>query len=263
MKRHLSFGLAAIGLWVASGGVYAAPITVSYNIDVNGTLGDEVGTVTPNVGGATDIAGVVPAGYWYNTFDNNTQTFAFSDMIGSDGAGTSIDMTAVGFGLFSVVGAAPGQDADTTWNRNMLNGYSNAGATVSPAVSTMSISDISATLLDGYSIYVYFSSDVAGRTGTVSDGTTTFDFSAVGAASVTGPNALLTPTVSTTGLNPTANYAVFAGLTGDTQTITVDIPDFGGLAGVQIVGEMVIPEPASLGLIGLAGVLLAVRRRRS
>lgn len=260
IRQLFILGFATVGLVASSVAVQAA--TVSFNVDINGTLGDEVGAVNANVGGATDIAGVVPSGYWYNTFDNGFQSFAFSDMINSDGDGTTVDMSIVGFNDFSIQGAAPGQDADTTWNRNMLNGYSNAGASVSPAVSTVNFADISGAYLPGYSITVYFSSDVAGRTGTVTDGTTTYDFSTLGAASVTGANALLTPTASTTGLNPGANYAVFAGLSGDTQTITVSIPDFGGIAGAQITG-ISIPEPTSAALCCLLGMVgLTLRRGR-
>jgi hypothetical protein len=113
-----------------------------------------------------------------------------------------------------------------------------------------------------YDLYVYFSSDAGGRTGTVTDGATTFSFSTLGSASLAGANASLVQTTDTGSGNPGANYAVFSGLTGDSQTVTVSIPDWGGIAAFQVVS---IPEPSAfaLGAAGMVAFGMSRRFRRS
>ena len=83
-------------------------------------------------------------------------------------------------------------------------------------------------------------------------------------------NGTYTQVTSTTpgDTSDTGNYAVFSGMTDSTITISISgnpgagLGDAGYLAGFQIVEAEAppIPEPAGLGLIGLA--LLAVRRKR-
>ena len=112
-----------------------------------------------------------------------------------------------------------------------------------------------------YDIIVYFSSDGAGREGDVTDGSTNYSFVNVGQSSVSGVNALLVPTTDTAGAyTTTANYAVFSGLSGASQTVTVQMRDddeWGGIAGFQLVE---VPEPATLGLLSLCGLLLLRNR---
>ena len=98
----------------------------------------------------------------------------------------------------------------------------------------------------------------------MTDGTTTYSFKSVGLTSVSGVNAVLAQTVDTGGsYTTTANYAVFGGLSGASQTLTVQMRDndeWGGIAGFQVVA---IPEPASVAaLIGGCGLLAALWRRR-
>ena len=224
-KRIAVIGALA-GVSVSFGSAQAA--VVSLNLDVFGTIGT-VGTDFRS--GAGDIAGVVPVGNWTGTWNGSFAQFGHGDMIDSDGNLTTIDMNVVGFNDFSIQGSQMAQDADGTWNRALLNGYSNAGAAVDPPVSTVTIDEIS---YSSYDIYVYFGSDDASRSGTVTDGTTTYSFNVLDDM-VAGPNAVFQQTTDTGAGNPEANYAVFSGLSGAMQTITVNIPDFGGVSGVQIV----------------------------
>ena len=159
--------------------------------------------------------------------------------------------------LWQLNQSQPGIDPDGTYNREMLNGYldSNSGTSTS---STIAISSI------GYSTYdliVYFSSDTAGRAGTMNVGGTTYDFTTMGTAANSGSSALFTQATDTTGSNPTANanYVIFTGLSGTSQTITSLVNGGGGIAGFQIVA---VPEPSSMALavMGGFGVLLMNRR---
>jgi len=221
---------------------------VSFNYDVNGGV--------PS--GATDTAGVVDAAFWNSSFalDGNAGggNSTYSDLNDDSGNPTTLDITTSTAFLFSI-GGAPGQDADGTWNKSMLNGYLNSGSTSSPAVSSFTVAEIPYAR---YHIYVYFGADDASRTGTVSDGTTTYDFNVLDNM-VAGANALFAQTTSTGGAQPEANYAVFSDLTGSSQTITADVPAFGGLSGIQIVE---VPEP-SAALLGGLGILGLLRRRRA
>ncbi len=57
-----------------------------------------------------------------------------------------------------------------------------------------------------------------------------------------------------------SNYAVFTGVTGDTLTISLTSPVNDGISAVQIIANP-IPEPATLGLMGLGGLLMLRRKR--
>jgi hypothetical protein len=89
-----------------------------------------------------------------------------------------------------------------------------------------------------FCLYVYFSSDVAGRAGTASlSGGATYYFDTLGKPSISAANAVFVETADTTddADDTDANYVKFTGLSGTTQTVTVTIPAFGGIAGFQIV----------------------------
>lgn len=201
------------------------------------------------------LAGVVLAPNWNNAASMSSSVSG-SSLLDNSGAATTIGYTLStpqGWGGWSV-GGTPSQDADNSYNKLLLNQYLNS-ATAYGNPESLSLSGVA---YGQYDLYVYFSSDAAGRTGTINLGSTTFDFSTVGAPSIAGGNALLAQTTSTSGLNPTANYAVFSGLTGSSQTVNLDIAFGGGITGFQVVA---VPEPSTLALAGLSLIGLAIRRR--
>jgi PKD repeat protein len=130
------------------------------------------------------------------------------------------------YGIWRMSSTTPAQDSDGSYNKRMINPYINAGGWTSTAISGIPYAR--------YSIYVYFSSDTAGRTGTVSDGTTTYTFTTIGPSSISGGTATLTQTAATSG-NPSANYAVFTNETSSSKTITCTVASGGGISSVQIV----------------------------
>jgi hypothetical protein len=202
--------------------------------------------------GGSSYAGVVSVPYWNDSYLQGFPSAASKtnllDSTGATVAGFSFDTsTANGY---PIQFADPGLDADGSNNKRMLNGYLNANNSQSISFSAIPYAQ--------YDLYVYLSSDVAGRAGTVSDGTTTFSFSSMGNTAISGANAAFIQTTDTTGANPTANYAVFSGLTAANQTITWNVPQYGGIAGYQIVA---VPEPGAMGISALGLGLLAVIRR--
>jgi MprA protease rhombosortase-interaction domain-containing protein len=226
--------------------VAPARAVVSWNQDSNGT-----------VTGA-NVAGLVPVSNWNNSWPSNPTT----DLIDDSGAATTLDIVISSFNTWSVVGSHPGQDADGSYNKELLNGYLNAGpAGWNPPITYSEIA-MSEIPYAAYDIIVYFSSDVAGREGTVTDGTTTYSFNTVGPPSVSGANALFAQTTdSSLSYLTAANYAVFSGLSGPSQAVRVQMlenDEWAGIAGFQVVA---VPEPASAVLLVVSGLLAVCRRK--
>lgn len=200
-----------------------APQTVSWNFDRFGTVGGAV------------VAGVVPAANWNNSWPSDPRT----DLIDSQGTPTTLDLSYASYGTWSIQGTSPALDADGTGNKRILNGYLNSGrAAWGPPVTGSSVT-LSEIPHGYYDLIVYFSSDVAGREGEVTDGRTTYYFKSAGPASLAGGGAVFTATTQKTPDSyPTANYAIFSGLAGGSRTVSVQMRDndeWGGIAAVQVV----------------------------
>jgi hypothetical protein len=213
-------------------------------------------------------AGVVDAYNWNSSWvlDGNSQNATDNNLVNNAGVATTLSLVELGnnngWNHNFINNGDLGSDANGSSSRKMLNGYMNKGgteATTSPLAAGHAGLTLNAIPYSVYDIYVYFSSDAAGRVGTVNIGSTTYDYSTLGAAAVNGANASLIQTTDTTGANPSANYAVFSGLTGSTQTIDNYVNQWGGIAAIQIVAT---PEPSSMALavMGGFGVLLMKRR---
>ncbi|HLP78370.1 MAG TPA: PEP-CTERM sorting domain-containing protein [Candidatus Paceibacterota bacterium] len=246
MKYPIAAVLFSAGLAVQAQNV------ISWNVDAYSTIG-----------GASQYAGVVSANYWNNTWDgaNNGNGNAVGNPVtwnnlfyNNTGANSGVSVSATSFAdgwwnYYSVLGGSRVQDIDGTYNNYLLNGYNNN------SFNNITLSSIPYAQ---YDLYVYFNADTAGRTGTVNVGATTYDFTTLGNAANSGANALLTQTTDTAGANPGADYAVFSGLTGNSQTIAAAVNGWGGIAGFQIVA---VPEPGSLALAGLGGLMVLGFRR--
>jgi len=209
------------------------PEIVSWNYDRYGTLN------------YNNPAGVVATTNWNNSYPNDP----VAGLADNNGAPTSVSIAYNSYGTWSIQNSHPGADATGTYNKELLNGYLNSGASQIPATSSVNITQIPFSY---YNLYVYFSSDVAGRTGTVTDGAVTYSFSTIGSPSIAGANAMLARTTDTGTGYPFANYALFSGISGADKTIVCNIPLFGGIAGFQIV-PLTDPLPGAVISIQLGG----------
>jgi hypothetical protein len=196
------------------------------------------------------VAGVVAATNWNNSG-------AGMSLLDITGAASGASFTISGsWGTWRTSATSPGQDANTTYNRNLLNGYANTSSGIGPEV--LAITGIPYPV---YNLIVYLSSDTASRTGTIADSVTatTYDFTTIGPAAISGANAVLTQSTDTGGLNPSANYVIFSNVGSSSDTLTLNVPVGGGISGFQIVAA---PEPGVLALATCGGfALLALSRR--
>jgi hypothetical protein len=203
---------------------------------------------------AAGVAGVVAATNWNNSINGISLNY---DNGAASGAGFTIGGSWGAWGIT----AFGSPDGDGTYNRTLLGGYANTSSGIGPEI--FSITGIPYSV---YDLIVYISSDTAGRTGTIASANAgiTYDFTTMAFSEFTstgaGGTAIFSQTTDTTLANPAADYAVFSNLTGSSDTLTLNIPDGGGIAGFQITP---VPEPGTITLAALTGLGLVFRRRRS
>lgn len=266
MKPACKIIVAAV-ISTASLTLHAQVISWSFDQYGFGNANGGSGVPVPNTS-----AGVVSAYNWNDSWSENYSAYAsgtpvtVNNLFDNSGTATTLGLSYNSYNGYYLQNSHPAQDADGSYNRQMLNGFLNAGpATWNPPVTqdTISLTNIPYAQ---YDIYVYVSDDTAGRIANVSNGLLTYDLSAMGAAAISGANASLIQSTDTTGANPTADYVVFSGLSGSTQTITVSPGDTNpsdsawvGLAAFQIVA---VPEPGTMALAGLGGAALLVLASR-
>jgi autotransporter-associated beta strand protein len=199
-------------------------LVISWNLD-------DWGTVNP-----TDLAGLVPATNWVDTYLNNI-TVGLPD---NTGAVTTMNLGYGSYNTWQVYSYHPGYDANGTANREMLNGYLNAGpAAWNPPVTNSYISLTNIPYAQ-YDVVVYFTSDTSGRHASIDNGITTYYFSTVGSPEVSSANALFLPTTQTnSSIFPSADFAFFPGMTSANATFTEE-PKSGndqwlGIAAFQVI----------------------------
>jgi hypothetical protein len=247
-----SFNLLALCVLVAGSCSATALRAASIGGDFIGNNGAN-GTML-----ATDVAGVVPQANYNDLAGNNSSN---ANLVDSTGAGTGAGITYAGNGIYIAHGgggATGTQGGDEKLNSGFIYGTTHLAFTNIP-YST-------------YDVYIYQLNDASGR-----QQTTTLT-PAVGPAisffgSSPNPEAVgqvdnnaltayvyLQATSTTPGVfTDPANFVRFVGITGSSFTIDVSAPGNGYINGFQIV--QIVPEPASLSLLGLGG--LALLRRRS
>jgi hypothetical protein len=236
--------------------VAGAAVTANAQSIISWNENNGVGSGGNNVP-STGVAGVVPAINWNNS--NLSQGNTFSGLVNNTGTATTLGFTIAGSWGDWGIGLVTSHDANGTYNEELLGGYANTSSGVSGGSLTVSITGIP---YSSYDVIAYFGSDAAGRTGTIKDANAglTYDFLTIGVPAISGANAVLTQTTDTGGGNPSADYAIFSNVSGSSDTLTLSIPNGGGLEGFQIVA---VPEPGTMALAALGGASLLFWRRRS
>jgi alpha-galactosidase len=209
---------------------------------ISATPSPQAGPVSWNYDRYGSVSGSASAGAnasanWNNSYPNNP----VSNLIDANGFQTTLDISYSSYNTWSITSSTPALDSNGSSNKRMLNGYLNAGnASWGPTITKSSVT-LSEIPYDYYDMIVYFSSDGAGREGMVTNGSSSYYFSTIGPASISGANATLIQTTQTnSSAYPQANYAVFSGMSGDSRTISVQMRDndeWGGIAAFQIVPQ--------------------------
>ena len=220
-------------------------------------------TVAPTSMAPSDVAGVVPGGFWNNAPGSNGQLLGLTEDAGGVAAATGASVNYMADNT-----NATGIDPTSSPNARLMKGYLDTGTSSpeNPSTTTITVSGIPFAT---YDVYVYTDGDnssdrVETRAGlyTLNGGAPMETFDPAG-QDFSGTFIL------------GQNYTVFQGVTGDSFVLQAT-PDtsVGSSAprapvnGIQIVAPAdttVVPEPATLGLAALGGVGLlgfAWRARR-
>ena len=245
MKRCLVF-LTGIMLAIAS---MCNAGAISWNTDNYSTVGGDGSGSHPEL---SSQAGAYLTGGWINDWPD----YDYTDLRDNSGIETTMDIAITNNSGGWIVWdwAHPGQDSNGSWNNEMLNGYLNGGGEENSVSITLSEIPYAA-----FDVYVYVVSDDATRTGTVTDGTTTYSFGVLDSMINPEGDALLVQTTNISGSNPEANFAVFSGLTESSYTFSTSFYDstgafsYGGIAGFQVVE---VPEPTSLIILGVGALFI-------
>lgn len=207
---------------------------------------------------ATDSAGVISQANW-NALTGST----FTNQGLNDNTGTATTATLTGSANGIYFG---GSVTDTAGDVKLTSGELYNGWPGSP---TLTFSNIPYAT---YDVYAYAAIDNNARIETIkltpaggSASYQSFGTSNGGSSWVLSNNPVAG--WDGTGVQPTrpasATYAEFTSITTNSFTLAWGAPGNGGLNGIQIVQASLIPEPATLGLMGALGAgLLLLKRRR-
>jgi fibronectin-binding autotransporter adhesin len=174
-------------------------------------------------GNGTPISGsdgAFPISHW-NVLTGETPSG--SNLMNSSGVATTASLVTSG-----------GNSGTTTSGSTipLLSGY------VYKQAGTITVT-ISGIPYANYSLYAYSEDSTAGHTDTLTVGGTTYYFTAES-------DSTFDPITNTnSALNPLGNYAVTAGLSGASQTVTISSPEYTGFCGFEIVNTANASLPAA------------------
>ena len=231
MKIATSALLSAVASTSLISGAFAASIGVNFS-------GGDFGTPAPLA--ATDTAGVVPQQNWNNEGGHSGSLAALVD---SSGGAVSTTVTWSSGNTW-----ANGDQSLGGANNALLSNYLDGG---SGGPATVSLANVPYAF---YDVYIY----------TQRDGVATSDYNVDGVTKTVqvagsgfyNANGFVLDTATTTG-----DYLVFHGLSNAAPVLISSQVNFRSpIDAIQIVS---VPEPASIGLLGITGLGVLARRRRA
>jgi hypothetical protein len=279
MKRALSIGKAAAALAIigAANAAYASPLSYSLQFYITGGSGTQISANPSDTAGAFPV----PGNEW-NTLSNpedfgsaptdpifgpNSGNTGGTFTSFADSSGNTLGSPKLSGGVYAFnepqASYPGGTDDIATAGNNALfsNGFfTNLGTTTSATGGAFTLA-LTSVPYASYDVYIYFSSTNAG--GTPSNPYSLSDNN--GATYFAAGNVTLTSlaqaTATTSGSATPGDFAEFTEA-GPSVTFTLNPPASGNIfvTGMQIV--QVTPEPATLGILGVAGSLALLRRRR-
>jgi hypothetical protein len=251
----------AAALSVASMGTLAHANSISINFE-----GGNPGLAVDSSGSA-GAPGAAQTGNWNNLASPGTTlgtvagsaTGGTGALIDNTGAATNATLT-YSYDFTNGNSYATGASA-TSEDLELMNGFIAINGASGNNLTTIPL-NLANVPYANYNVYVYFGSTGSNHAGSTTDNLgQTYSFT-TDAYQYPDPYPGYVQTTSATG-NPFADYAVFTNETSPTLNLGISIPTAGngvGVFGVQIVSA--VPEPASLGLIGVSALGLLRRRVR-
>ncbi|HEX4124057.1 MAG TPA: PEP-CTERM sorting domain-containing protein, partial [Tepidisphaeraceae bacterium] len=213
----------------------------------------------------TDVAGVVPEANWNATTLASWSGGTTLDLSDNSGSLTTATLSGSASGPYFGGGISDGSPGDSVLTAGeVYSGWSGPG--------TGSLMTFSTIPYSNYEVIVEASIDSTGRNETIGltpgGGSTSYwSFTTMG-----GGNAWIPATDpavgwdGSTGSQPatvSANYAIFTGETASSFVLNWGAPGNGAINGVQIIETAGVPEPMSLGILGIGAAMSLVRRRRT
>lgn len=256
-------GRAAMALAVASGlagatAVDAAPLAPSVAVNFAADQPGRTGATSE----VTGPAGVLNTVNWNNTTgQSGTASNVVADVAGVSTPTTIAVNYAATVGNWSSTGRGEENNTGTGENGDLMSGYLDTSNTSNVIISTTGLT--TQGIPGPFNVYVYVQGGVNGRGGT-------YNLTSTGGYNVTDSHdttaafdGTFVEDTDLAGTTPGSNYLVFRGVPGDFTLTTTPVNGGATLrANVNAIEIVAVPEPATIGLLGLGALGLLARRRR-